>query len=70
MGLIAYKVSPCLKCAIRQPGCHGSCEGYAEWSKARAYAKGYPRCDLSFTFVSNDVNKKSQRRRWCDKVNK
>ena len=70
MGLIAYKESPCLRCTIRQPGCHGSCAGYAEWSKARAYAKGYPRCDLSFTFVNNDVNKKAQRRKWNAKVNR
>lgn len=33
------KVSPCMTCSLRRPGCHDLCEAYKGWAEAQYAAK-------------------------------
>lgn len=33
------RMSPCMTCMSRQPGCHGLCEAYKTWAEAQHTAK-------------------------------
>ena len=62
------KICPCRDCAVRKPGCHGSCAAYLEWQaehrKLREYVSGVNRIYsglIGATVSRMDRNRKKRR---------
>lgn len=55
--------SPCYKCELREPGCHGSCEKYANWVVPLLNARDARKRKMDAEAVRTDAVTKALKRR-------